>query len=160
MTGCGDLIDDLGFALVVLARAYQAAVSAALEGVPHGPRGYQTLSAVVRGEQPNQLALATYLGIDRTVMTYVIDDLVLAELVERRLNPADRRERKIVATAKGVRMQHTLQREVQEAEDRILDPLEPQERTKLRELLSRTARELKESKMAPCAVAEGFAPTP
>ncbi|MFK0044612.1 MarR family transcriptional regulator [Streptomyces sp. NPDC090741] len=45
--------------------------------------------------------MATYLGIDRTVMTYLIDDLVTAGLVERRLNPADRRQRKIV-TAPGV----------------------------------------------------------
>jgi MarR family transcriptional regulator, transcriptional regulator for hemolysin len=155
VTGCGDLIDDLGFSLVVLARAYQAAVSAALNEVPHGPRGYQTLSAVAYGEQPTQRALANYLGIDRTVMTYVIDDLVAAGLVERRLNPADRRERKIVATAKGTRTVQALTRKVDEAEAKILEPLSEAQRTQLRELLSATARHVKESDLAPCDAVEG-----
>lgn len=156
MTACGDLIDDFGFSLVVLARAYQAAVSAALKDVPQGPRGYQTLSTVAHGEQPTQRALANYLGIDRTVMTYVIDDLVAAGLVERRLNPADRRERKIVATTKGTRTLQSLQRKVQEAEDEILQPLKPEQRTQLRELLSATARHVKETDLEPCdTVSEG-----
>lgn len=66
-----------------------------------GPLSFQ-LWAPRRGDQQNQLALATYMGIDRTVMTYVIDDLVTAGLVERRPNPADRHRRKIVAAARGV----------------------------------------------------------
>ncbi|MFD7169076.1 MarR family winged helix-turn-helix transcriptional regulator [Streptomyces violascens] len=71
-------------------RAYRTVVASALADVPQGARGYQTLAVVVRGDQQNQLALATYLGIERTVMTYLIDDLVSAGLVERRLTPADR----------------------------------------------------------------------
>ena len=35
-------------------------------------------------------------------MTYLIDDLATAGIVERRLNPADRRQRKIVATRHGL----------------------------------------------------------
>ncbi|MFE7773488.1 MarR family winged helix-turn-helix transcriptional regulator [Streptomyces sp. NPDC057445] len=83
-------------------RAYRTVVASVLDDVPQGARGYRTLTVVVRGDQQNQLAPATYLGIDRTVMTYLIDDLVTAGLVERRLTPADRRRRKIVATARGV----------------------------------------------------------
>jgi DNA-binding MarR family transcriptional regulator len=154
VTGCGDLIDDFGFSLVVLTRAHRASVSAALEGVPHGLRGYQTLTTVARGEQPNQLALASYLGIDRTVMTYVIDDLVAAGLVERRLNPSDRRERKIAVTAKGTRTLQMLQRKVQRAEDEILEPLSAEQRNQFRDLLSRTARHVQDGKPVPCDVAE------
>ncbi|NUR51901.1 MAG: winged helix-turn-helix transcriptional regulator, partial [Hamadaea sp.] len=95
--------DDFGWGLGVLLRAYQSTVVTELGDFPHGPRGYQTLTEVVRGEHPSQLALAAYLGIDRTVMTYLIDDLVTAGLVERQLNPADRRQRKVVATAAGRR---------------------------------------------------------
>lgn len=155
MTGCGDLIDDFGFSLVVLTRAHRASVSAALEGVPHGLRGYQTLSTVARGEQPNQLALAGYLGIDRTVMTYVIDDLVAAGLVERRVNPNDRRERKIAVTAKGARLLQTLQRKVQQAEAEILEPLTAAQRAQFRDLLSVAARHLKASDLEPCEAVEG-----
>jgi DNA-binding MarR family transcriptional regulator len=154
VTGCGDLIDDFGFSLVVLARAHRAAVSAALEGVPHGLRGYQTLSTVARGEQPNQLALAGYLGIDRTVMTYVIDDLAAAGLVERRVNPNDRRERRIAVTPKGSRLLQTMQRKVQRAESEILGPLSEEQRTQFQELLTLAARHLKASDLEPCDAVE------
>src|ERR1700742_1430962 len=93
--------EDLGWALGSLLRSYREQVGPLLEDVPQGARGYQTLFEVVRGNQPSQLALATHLGIDRTVMTYLVDDLVEAGLVERRQNPDDRRQRQVVATKRG-----------------------------------------------------------
>ncbi|WP_290865862.1 MarR family winged helix-turn-helix transcriptional regulator [Hamadaea sp.] len=131
--------DDFGWALGVLLRAYQSTVVVELGEFPHGPRGYQTLTEVVRGEHPSQLALAAYLGIDRTVMTYLIDDLVAAGLVERRLNPADRRQRKVVATAAGRRALQDLQKRVRTAEDTVLGTLSPAERDAFRALLRRVA---------------------
>ena len=96
--------EDFGWTLGVLVRNYQNASTAAMGAFPHGARGYQVLVAVASGEQPNQLALAQHLGIDRTVMTYLVDDFVKAGLVERRLNPADRRARMVVATEAGLAM--------------------------------------------------------
>src|SRR5690348_14911735 len=107
--------EDFGWALGAVLRAYHSSVLTQLGEVPHGPRGYQTLTEVVRGEHPSQLALAAYLGIDRTVMTYLIDDLVGAGLVERQPNPADRRQRKVVATAAGRRTLKDLQQRVRAA---------------------------------------------
>ncbi|NUT08399.1 MAG: winged helix-turn-helix transcriptional regulator [Hamadaea sp.] len=131
--------DDFGWGLGVLLRAYQSTVVTELGDFPHGPRGYQTLTEVVRGEHPSQLALAAYLGIDRTVMTYLIDDLVTAGLVERQLNPADRRQRKVVATAAGRRALKDLQKRVRTAEDTVLGTLSPTERDAFRALLRRVA---------------------
>ena len=147
---------DLGLSLLVLMRAYRTVVASVLDDVPQGARGYQTLAAVVRGDQQNQLALATYLGIDRTVMTYLIDDLVTAGLVERRLTPADRRQRKIVATARGVTTLRDLQRQVREAEDRLLETLDDSERQAFRTLLSRIACDVRDMDLAtaPCDVTE------
>ena len=69
--------------------------------MPGGPRGYQVLaSAAVEGPR-TQLALAQQLGLDRTVMTYLLDDLQKAGLVERRPDPADRRARRVVLTDAG-----------------------------------------------------------
>ena len=82
--------DELGWALATLARWYHGRIGSLLAAIPHGPRGYQTLAAAVRGEQPNQALLANCLRIHRTVMTYLIDDLVAAELVERQTNSSDR----------------------------------------------------------------------
>ncbi|MFE5027763.1 MarR family winged helix-turn-helix transcriptional regulator [Streptomyces sp. NPDC056656] len=133
-----DVAGDFCLSLLVLMRAYRTVVASALDDVPQGARGYQTL-AVVRGDQQNQLALATYLGIDRTVTTYLIDDLVTAGFVERRLNPADRRQRKIVATTRGVNTLQDLQRQVRGAEVRLLEALGENERQSFRTLLSRVA---------------------
>jgi DNA-binding MarR family transcriptional regulator len=148
--GQAAVIDDFGHSLGVLLRAYHAMAASVLEPVPHGARGYQTLAAVARGDQPSQLALATCLGIDRTVMTYLIDDLVAAGLVERQLNPADRRQRKIVTTPRGVSLLADLERQVGEAEDRLLGGLAPAGRAEFRRLL----------RLAACAVGDSPQPSP
>ena len=146
--------DDFGWHLGVLLRAYQRQVTELLAELPHASRGYQILAAVVEGNQPNQLALAAFLGIDRSVMTYVIDDLVEAGLVERTQNPDDRRARKIVVTARGRRALSALERQVREAEDELLAALEPVERSTLRTLLRRVACSLKDldPPIDPCAL--------
>lgn len=131
--------DDFGRALGVLLRSHRDLVSRVLGDFPHGPRGYQTLFEVVSGRQPSQLALAKHLGIDRTVMTYLIDDLVAADLVERRPNPGDRRQRRVVATEKGRQALATLCNRVTEAENAVLAALDPQERELFRRLLLKAA---------------------
>ena len=96
---CGGVLsDDLGWALGVVFRSYVKAANAAFAEMPAGPRGYQVLAAATRGEPESQLELAQHLGVDRTVMTYLLDDLEAAGLIERRPDPADRRARRIVAT--------------------------------------------------------------
>jgi MarR family transcriptional regulator, transcriptional regulator for hemolysin len=131
--------DEVGPALLVLTRAYLGAIAPIVDGLPHGPRGYHTLGAVIRGDHPSQLALATWLGIDRTVMTYLLDDLVAAGLVERRQNPTDRRQRKIVATPHGLETRAELETKIRQAEDELLGTLDHRERETLRNLLRRVA---------------------
>ncbi len=135
---------DLGWSIGVLLRAYQSALGPVLTEVPHGHRGYQVLSTVVHGDQPSQLALAAHLGIDRTVMTYLIDDLVGAGLVERQLNAADRRQRKVVATAQGEAALILLEARVTAAEDVALGALSAAERDVLRTLIARVACDVRD----------------
>src|SRR3954454_4256573 len=92
---------DLGWHLGMVLRGYQARFEEAVEGVPGGVRGYQVLSTVVHRDPPNQQALAAHLVIDRTVLTYLLDTLVEAGVVERVPAPSDRRARKIIATEEG-----------------------------------------------------------
>src|SRR5262249_494845 len=82
---------DLGWALGVVFRRYAKAATAALDDVPGGPRGYQVLATTNSEGPKRQLDLAAQLGVDRTVMTYLLDDLEKAGLVQRRPDPADRR---------------------------------------------------------------------
>ena len=131
--------DDFGAALGILLRSYSGMVGPRLVDFPHGARGYETLCEVLQGSPPSQAALAAKLGIDRTMMTYLIDDLVEAGLVERRPNPADRRQRRIVATAAGRAAVASLCGRVAEAQDAVLAALDPAERAVFRSLLSKAA---------------------
>ena len=130
---------DLGWALRTVFRTYHRSAEGVLADLPGGPRGYLVLTSVGRGDPPSQLALAQQLGVDRTVMTYLLDDLEKAGLVERRPDPADRRARRVVLTASGQERLCAVERELAGVEDRVLAPLEASERDVLRDLLRRLA---------------------
>ncbi|TCC66337.1 MarR family transcriptional regulator [Kribbella pittospori] len=130
---------DLGWALGVVFRRYAKAAAAVLDDVPGGPRGYQVL-ATAHGDGPKrQLDLAAQLGVDRTVMTYLLDDLEKAGLVQRQPDPADRRARLIVATEQGRETLCELEERLATAEDEVLGSLEDSERASFRMLLQRVA---------------------
>ncbi|WP_275001853.1 MarR family winged helix-turn-helix transcriptional regulator [Promicromonospora iranensis] len=128
-----------GWSLAALLREWSARVDGAADELPQGTRGYQLLSAVVHGNLPSQAALAATLGIDRTVMTYLVDAFEECGFVERQQDPADRRARRIVATDRGRELLATVDARVAAAEDDLLAGLEPAQRTLLRELLERAA---------------------
>ena len=128
-----------GWSLAALLREWSARVDAAADDLPQGTRGYQLLTAVVHGDLPSQAALASTLGIDRTVMTYLLDAFEDCGLVERQLDPADRRARRIVATDKGLGVLAAMDARVAAAEEELLAGLEPGQRVMLRELLERAA---------------------
>lgn len=128
-----------GWSLAALLREWKHRVAATCDELPQGSRGYEVLSAVVHDRPPTQAALATRLGIDRTVMTYLIDELDAAGLARREPDPTDRRARRIVATARGAEIVAGLDAQVARAEDELLAALEPAERTALRGLLARAA---------------------
>ena len=126
------LADDLGWGLGTVFRAYVKAAHDAVADLPGGPRGYQVLSAAAQGAVGSQLALAQHLGVDRTVMTYLLDDLEAARLIERRPDPADRRARRIVATQLGTELLATLNDRLRAAEAHLLAPLNPDARETFR----------------------------
>ena len=130
---------DLGWALGRVTRAHLRTAQDVVSGLPGGPRGYQVLAGLGEGPPRSQLALARTLGVDRTVMTYLLDELEGARLVERRPDPADRRARHVLLTETGRARLCELERRLRDAEDQLLAPLEPAERDALRALLQRLA---------------------
>jgi DNA-binding MarR family transcriptional regulator len=131
----GALAGDLGWGLGVLFRAYVTAAEQAVADLPGGPRGYQVLSAAAQGKVGSQLALAHHLGVDRTVMTYLLDDLEKVGLIERRPDPEDRRARRVVPTPAGLQLLATLDRRLRAVEDRLLAALDEPARERFREQL-------------------------
>jgi DNA-binding MarR family transcriptional regulator len=134
-----ELDADLGWALGVVFRTYVKTANAVMAEVPGGPRGYQVLAAAVHGLQGTQLALAQQLGVDRTVMTYLLDDIERAGLIERQPDPADRRARRVSVTDKGHALLSELQGQLRRAEDHVLAGLAADDRETFRTLLRKLA---------------------
>jgi len=127
----------LGWSLGVLFRGWHDGVTAALADFPHGARGHQILEFVAGGSLPSQAALAAHLGIDRSVLTYVIDDLVAAGVIERQADPSDRRIRRLAVTETGRRRLDELDERVAAAERAMLGDLSPADQEALRSVLER-----------------------
>jgi DNA-binding MarR family transcriptional regulator len=133
------LDQDFGFVLSVVLRSYVKAAGAVVSEIPGGPRGYQVLAAAIDDETGSQGAVAQRLGVDRTVMTYLVDDLEQGGFVVRKADPADRRNRRIVATASGRKLWARSQKQLRLVEDHVLGCLSDEERATLRSLLQRLA---------------------
>lgn len=148
-------VSDLGWSLGVLLRAYERAMASAVAGVPHEFRGFLVLREVVRGAHPSQAALATSLGIDRTVMTYLLDDLERDGLVERRVAEDDRRQRRVLPTTEACTLLAELEHRVAHAEDTVFAALPPADRTVVGTLLRRAACEYRDAEPGdPCTLVE------
>ncbi|MBP2705525.1 winged helix DNA-binding protein [Microbispora sp. RL4-1S] len=130
---------NLGWSLGMVLRAWQEEVDEALRGMPGGSRGYHVLSVVAQGEPRRQKDLAGQVALDRTVLVYLIDDLVEAGLVERRPDPTDRRARLIAVTERGVRVLAEAKNRVAMAEERMLAGISPEERLILRKITTKAA---------------------
>ncbi len=130
---------DLAWALTRVARDHATAVQCVVAALPGGQRGFQVLAAAAADDPPTQLALARKLGVDRTVMTYLLDNIQEAGLIERRPDPTDRRARRIVLTEAGRALLCDTEKRMRSAEAHILAPLTADEQTALRTLLRRVA---------------------
>ena len=138
------LADDLGWALAVVFRSYVKAADTVTAGVPGGHRGYQVLCAAACDEPGSQASLASRLGIDRTVMTYLLDDLEGAGLVERQPDPADRRSRRVSATPHGRKVLAALDERFRHAEQSLLAGLAAGDQAAFRNLLRELAAHVNE----------------
>lgn len=149
-------VRDLGWALGAVFRALLKATSAAIADLPGGPRGYQVLSMATGGACGTQAAMAERIGVDRTVMTHLIDHLESAGLVERRPDPADRRARRIELTPLGRSTYAELAARIEHVERAVLAGLDDASVEELRGLLGRAAASLDEQPHDACEVAEQF----
>jgi DNA-binding MarR family transcriptional regulator len=123
---------NLGWSLALVLRRWHEAVEEVLAEIPHATRGYHILGVVAHECPPTQGALATRLVIDRSVLTYLLDDLETAGLVRRVPDPKDRRARRIVATEKGRAVLAEAEEKVAAAEEVVLGALPEEQRALFR----------------------------
>lgn len=135
--------DGLGWALGTVMRAYLKAAEDAVAYFPGGPRGYQVLEVAAAlatgGVRPNQATIADRLGMDRTVMTHLLDSLEKQQLIKRKPDPSDRRSRHVSLTAKGRKTLSSLSTRVRAAERSVLPDFTAAEVAQFNALLSRAA---------------------
>lgn len=144
---------NLGWSLAVVLRHWHEHTEAALSDLPHGSRGYHVLQATSRGDAPTQAALAERLLIDRSGMTYLLDDLEAADLVRRQVDPHDRRVRRVCVTDNGLRVLARVSALVDQVEERVLAGLDPDARAHFRAAARRAATAIQETapETDPCA---------
>ena len=134
------LSDDIGFLLSRASGAVVASVNKELVAVGLRVRSYSILAlACERPEGVNQRGAAATLGLDPSQLVALIDELESRELVVRRLDPADRRNKLIAATDTGRELFGEAQSRASEAHARHFDGIPEEMVHQMREALYKIA---------------------
>jgi DNA-binding MarR family transcriptional regulator len=128
-----------GFLLVQLGTHRHRRFAERLAPLGLHPRHFGMLSQIAANEGRSQQALGSALGIHRSALVALVDDLEHRGLAERRRDPADRRAYALHLTAAGRRLLKRLQRAADEDEAELLAALDASERSELIRLLQRVA---------------------
>ena len=101
------------------------------------PMTYSALACVDDFPGLDQRRLAALMGVDRTNVGQIVDELEAQGLIRRHINGADRRARELRLTQGGERKRRQLRPKLLAAQARMLAPLTPAEQDMLIELLIR-----------------------
>ena len=109
---------------------------------PLGITGRQLALLTLFGDGPalSQQEGAARLGIDRTTMVALVDELEDRRLVRREVAPGDRRKRLVTLTAEGERVRAAGEDVTRQAEAMLLEPLDARDAERLRAALHRVVR--------------------
>ena len=110
-----------------------------LAGLGLHPRHFGMLSHLAAAEGQSQQALAVALGIHRSAVVALVDDLEHRGLAERRRDLADRRAYTLFLTPTGRELLAELERAADAEDDELLAALDASERSQLISLLQRVA---------------------
>lgn len=126
-----------GQLLFRLWRASHVRAADALGSVDLTPALFALLNVIGAREGAIQQELGAALGIDRSTMVSLIDQLESGGLAKRRPSATDRRAREIAITPKGRRVLQRARRLLTQAEDEVFTGLGAEERSELLALLRR-----------------------
>src|SRR6267378_1760673 len=132
-----DVAEFAGQLFFRLWRASHTRIAEALETIGLTPALFALLNVLGVREGAIQQELGSAMGIDRSTMVSLIDELEAAGLAERRPHPNDRRAREISITPKGRRVLEQARRMARQVDDEVLGGLAVEERRQLLELLRR-----------------------
>jgi DNA-binding MarR family transcriptional regulator len=133
-------------------RATHTRTAEVLGSIGLTPALFALLNVIGAREGAIQQELGSALGIDRSTMVSLIDQLESAGLAGRRPSVTDRRAREIAITPKGRRLLQRARGLISQVEDEVLAGLTADER---RELLALLRRALRSAPLPPFWTSEG-----
>jgi len=101
------------------------------------PMLFGAIAAIAEEPGTAQRQLAGRMGVDAATFGQMIETLELKGLVERRIDPDDRRARQLFVTRKGAGLRNRLRPSLIAAQERLLAPLSKAERSALMDMLVR-----------------------
>ena len=134
-----DLSRRAGFLLAQLGTHAHRRFAERLARIDLHPRHFGILSHLAASEGQSQQALSIALGIHRSAVVALVDDLEQRGLAERRRDPTDRRAYTLYLTPSGRDLLTDLKRIAEEHEAELLSALDASERRQLISLLQRVA---------------------
>jgi DNA-binding MarR family transcriptional regulator len=99
--------------------------------------------------ETDQIGLSRAVAIDRSSIARVVDKLVERGLVARRVSEHDRRVNRLSLTAEGCRIVDSIQPVIDEVNQRILEPLNAEERQQFIHCLAKICEINNEKSRAP-----------
>jgi DNA-binding MarR family transcriptional regulator len=120
------------FAQICAAANAEMAAEAGLTALQYG-----ALSYLFDEPDLDQNGLAARVGVDRTSIGQLVDELEAQGLLQRRVNGADRRARLLRLTPRGVKLRERMRPKAHLVNAHLLATLAPSEREMLLELLLR-----------------------
>jgi MarR family transcriptional regulator, transcriptional regulator for hemolysin len=118
-------------------RAHHTRTAEALDSIALTPPLFALLNVIGAREGAIQQELGSALGIDRSTMVALVDQLEGEGLAKRRPSATDRRAREIAITPKGRRLLKQAKGLISGVEDEVLAGLSAKERKELLTLLRR-----------------------
>jgi DNA-binding MarR family transcriptional regulator len=124
----------------LIRRAQQLAVSIFMEetaGFDVTPVQFAILNALIDDPGEDQITLSGRVAFDPATSGSVIGRLEAKGLVKREADPRDKRRKLLWTTPEGEEVALQMKRAVSRAQQRIVSPLDPEERDKLAVLLAK-----------------------
>jgi len=100
---------------------------------------YRLLAALEEGGPVGQADLGRGTSLDRSDVVNMLGELERLGLIERTVNPSNRRRNIVTITPAGIRQLQALDHVVEEIQERVLAPLSQNERRQLTNLLRKLA---------------------